>query len=364
MENQNLPIYRVVVNEDTSDETGVYKVSFVDQPAIESNFVYLSTEKKPIELTGEPLKQLVTGAVLIPDKPIFRKDNNDDEYNIYFTEEDIFKIVKKFFKQKLTDQTNIQHLIPVDGNYVIESWIVSDSNKDKSVSLGLDKLPIGTWVLTYHVPDQQLFSKIVSGELKGFSIEAILNLIQMPNLNFIKNKNQKSMKKGLLNKVFSFFKELEIEEYKTKDGKTLTVDGTTGIASVEEKPITKGEYELEDGSIIVVNDQSVTTDIKAPVAESISKEEKKEVAEVVEVLSDDKKKVNELTSKFSDLEKKLSDLTTENTKLKIEVEKLSKLPAANPISTAPVIQKEWDKMSTAERITYNIEKLTKAGVIK
>ena len=57
----------------------VYAISLVEFPAIESNFVYLS-EEKPIQVCLEQdEKHMVFGAVLIPDKPIYRY-NQEEEF--------------------------------------------------------------------------------------------------------------------------------------------------------------------------------------------------------------------------------------------------------------------------------------------
>ena len=66
----------------------VYAISLVECPAIESNFVYLS-EEKPIQVCLEQdEKHMVFGAVLIPDKPIYRY-NQDEEYYLRFPKETI-----------------------------------------------------------------------------------------------------------------------------------------------------------------------------------------------------------------------------------------------------------------------------------
>jgi len=54
---------------------------------------------------------------------------------------------------------------------MVESWIVEDTQKDKSALYGYE-LPVGTWFGTYKVNDDELWSEYVeSGVLKGFSIE-------------------------------------------------------------------------------------------------------------------------------------------------------------------------------------------------
>jgi hypothetical protein len=52
----------------------------------------------------------------------------------------------------------------------LESWIVQNSELDKSRVYGFD-LPVGTWMVMYRINDDETWEKIKSGELKGFSVE-------------------------------------------------------------------------------------------------------------------------------------------------------------------------------------------------
>lgn len=159
------------VLEITSDtfEDEVYLVSFVTKPAIEEDYIALSEEseqQKIIVLSEE--KRIVTGAVLVPDKRIYRNDANG-EYYIWFSKETISNLRDKFHLRKKTDQTNIQHKgSTINANYVIESYITSETLSDSRFNY-----PIGTWVMTYKVEDDNTWNLIKEGSLKGFSIEAV-----------------------------------------------------------------------------------------------------------------------------------------------------------------------------------------------
>ena len=67
-------------------DSDVFAISLVDEPAIESNFIYLSKEK-PVQICLETNeKHIVMGAVLIPDKPIYRNQDGEEFY-IQFSKE-------------------------------------------------------------------------------------------------------------------------------------------------------------------------------------------------------------------------------------------------------------------------------------
>jgi len=52
------------------------------------------------------------------------------------------------------------------------SWIVENSEKDKSALYGMD-LPVGSWVAEYKIEDLSVWEDIKKGVYKGFSIEGI-----------------------------------------------------------------------------------------------------------------------------------------------------------------------------------------------
>ena len=71
---------------DEEDEvSGIEAVSIVESPAIESDFIALKNQEfKFAEVNKE--KRILMGAALIPNKPIYRK-NEENEYYIYFSED-------------------------------------------------------------------------------------------------------------------------------------------------------------------------------------------------------------------------------------------------------------------------------------
>ena len=118
-------------------------------------------------------QQMVVGPAMIPNKLIKRRDENGEEYFVYFTEDTIRKIAYKMMADKVIDKVNIEHDGNkfIDGAYLVESWIVEDPLKDKSLVYGF--LPLkGTWMTMYKIEDKKIFNEYIkSGKVKGFSIE-------------------------------------------------------------------------------------------------------------------------------------------------------------------------------------------------
>ena len=141
----------------SSEEEGVYAISLVNEPAIESDFIALSKAKERVALKVlDDKKMIVTGAVLIPDKLILRKDPISGEpYNIFFSAETIEKISQKFMRDHNQSNITLEHKERAQNIDIVESWIKTDEKADKSISLGLD-LPVGTWFATAKIQQGSL----------------------------------------------------------------------------------------------------------------------------------------------------------------------------------------------------------------
>jgi len=164
-----LPVYEMIINEE--DNNGVFAISLVDKPAIESDFVKLSEE---IKMKIDDKKGVVTGAVLIPNKKIYQTDKNGNGFEIFFSKETIEQLAMDYLKSHRQDNVTLQHEEVAEDIYVYESWIVADTEQDKSTSLGFN-FPIGTWVVSMKVDNDDIEKGLDEGELNGFSIEGILS---------------------------------------------------------------------------------------------------------------------------------------------------------------------------------------------
>ena len=158
-----------LIIDDNEDLQGVEAISIVENPAIESNFVALKTQEiKLAEVDSE--KRILMGAVLIPEKPIYRR-NGQDEYYIYFSKETVNKASQLFFKNKNQQNWTLEHSKQIEGLTVVESWIVEDTQKDKSALYNLE-VPVGTWMASVKVDDEKMWNEFVkTGKVKGFSLE-------------------------------------------------------------------------------------------------------------------------------------------------------------------------------------------------
>ena len=84
---------------DERDEmSGIDAVSVVSSPAIEENFIALNKHEVSLKEIDEE-KRLIMGAALIPNKQIYRRNEKDEEYYIYFSDKTVRKASELFLKK-------------------------------------------------------------------------------------------------------------------------------------------------------------------------------------------------------------------------------------------------------------------------
>ena len=153
---------------DEEDAIGIEAISVVESPAIEEDFIALKNQEfKLAEVDKE--KRILMGAALIPNKPIYRR-NDDNEYYIYFSRDTVRKASELFFINGNQNNSTLEHQVPLTGLSVVESWIV-ESEKDKTRHYDME-VPVGTWMVSMKVLNDDVWNDYVkTGKVKGFSIE-------------------------------------------------------------------------------------------------------------------------------------------------------------------------------------------------
>ena len=161
-----------LIIDEATDMFGVHALSLVSNPAIQSDFIALGDEKPILLAEVSPDKQILMGAVLIPDKPIFRQGSKGQEdYYVFFSEDTVSKTAEMFFKRGNQSNATLEHKDVLDGMTVFESWIVEDPEMDKSKKFGLN-VPKGTWMVSMKVDDKEIWDKYVKNDkVFGFSLE-------------------------------------------------------------------------------------------------------------------------------------------------------------------------------------------------
>jgi hypothetical protein len=212
--------YYLEINE--NDETGVAAVAFVDKPAIELNWkqfksdfiveprkgenqeefvsrcigVEVSNGKETDQAaaicyakwdaannksfgfqTTDKERRIVSGVLMLANTPIYRRDEQNGEYNVIFTPDTIEKIVNKFFKQGNQSSVNGMHNpeFTIDGVYMFESFIIDNTRGIKAPE-GFGDIPQGSWFGSFKVENNDIWDTYIkTGVFKGFSVEGMFN---------------------------------------------------------------------------------------------------------------------------------------------------------------------------------------------
>ena len=167
---KNLSLYNLVIDDD--DTLGVDKISLVDLPAVEENFL-LFDETKHIDYSfsvQNEEKRLVSGIAMVADRPIYRETPDKRGYYVVFSKDTIEKIAHRFAKNNYAFNISTQHKTDVTDCYVVESFII---NKERGICpKEFADVEDGSWYTTVKIDNQELWNEIKDGEdLHGFSVE-------------------------------------------------------------------------------------------------------------------------------------------------------------------------------------------------
>ena len=190
---------------DDNEESGIEAISIVESPAIESDFVALkSDEVKLAEVDTE--KKILMGALLIPNKPIYRKTEGE-EYYIYFSKDTVLKASQRYLTNGYQGNSTLEHSDNLQGLTLVESWIVEDDKYDKSRKYDMN-VPIGTWMGTVKVNNEEVWNDYVkTGKVKGFSIEGFF----ADKIKASEMKKEEQEADLLLSKITSIVKGKRVE---------------------------------------------------------------------------------------------------------------------------------------------------------
>ena len=154
------------------EELAIDAISQVSDPAIQESAEFFNKKKNNLTLAKQTDEERVLiSPALIPNKSIYRYNADEDkDFYVYFSEDTVRRASEMFLKYKNQHKATYEHERPVDDIYVMESWIIEDSKKDKSNLYGYD-LPKSTWMVKMRINNDEVWTDLKSGKLTGLSIE-------------------------------------------------------------------------------------------------------------------------------------------------------------------------------------------------
>jgi len=343
---------------------GITAISLVKHPAIEENWIAFNAQgtivtpgtikqnQKQFRFkTLDESQRIVAGPAMIPDKLIYRLDEEGEESFVFFKAETIRELSERFLYQGKQNNMTLEHEATLNDLSVIESWIVEDSKRDKSAVYGFN-LPVGSWFVKVKVLNDDVWNLVKGKELAGFSVEGVFasELIE----------NSKPMKTTKLDEYLNRIKTLFAEEKpdEAEEEKFGSIEGTnadgveatinfpgealavgaaiTHTVDGEEQPLPTGEWTLADGGVLVVTEDGIVGELRVAEAEVV--EEEKEDLEKAEPLSDSQmeKLIDNLASVLTNFKKETlthieTTVKTATDALRVEFNK----PAEDPKPETP-----------------------------
>lgn len=269
-----LPIFELTFGEDWYEES--LKMSLVEFPAIERNFLKFEKEK-PMQFSIDMEKQIVTGPAMIPDMNIYRCDPVYGEYFIFFSRKTIEKIASSFLKNH---RFNLEHTEDTNKIDILQSFLLDKENG--ICPEAFSDLPDGTWMISAHINDDDLWKEVKDGHFNGFSVESFFTYEMQ--FNKTKNKSRLSMTIAELKQKFAtmFLKcgtsvathngeevVLYYAEEELGDGVEVFIEDEDGNLT---HPTEDGEYVVGD-TVYTITDGMATKKAEEPVAEPEPTEE-------------------------------------------------------------------------------------------
>ena len=344
----------------TDFETGLNAISLVENPAVEVDFLAFAKDESAVLQFADEERHIITGIALLADTPIYRIAPDGTEYYVRFTKDCIRQLVEKYFKFGLTNSVNIEHKDNqfVDGVTMLESYII---DKERGICPSeFASAPDGSWVVSYKVSNLDVWNKIKSGEVKGFSVQGLFHIIETKlemNSNkteevdkFYKeenlensehqNKNNISLMSKLKEKIKALL--MQYAAVSTDKGNLIYNTDMLEVGSevfVEDEngenvPAADGEYILEDGRTVEVEGGKVT-EIKAkedepaePAAPVMPAEE--QMVDEMPAETPAEPEMPAENEKVTALEERVANLETQLADVIAKLAEIQTTPAASP----------------------------------
>jgi hypothetical protein len=158
-------------------------------------------QKNDMQFSVDTEKRMIYSPAMKPGILIPRLDDiTGERYFVTFKPETIEIMAQRYLIEKRIDKTNYEHTDKkFDGVYLVESWIVN-GGQDKAYDLGYSKeqIPKGTWMVGFRVDNEEVWSMIKKGKVKGISIEGNFQYV-LPKNKFAHYKSDEYLLEKIIN---------------------------------------------------------------------------------------------------------------------------------------------------------------------
>lgn len=333
-----IPIYEAEI---VNDLDGIFKISLVDRPAVESNFICFNKNEKQVEqiyAIQDEEQHIVFGVLMRADYNIYRYDKEMGEYFIRYSKDTIKKMAEKMLHDQTQNNINLMHKdgTDVEGINLLEIFI---KNSEKGINpSGFEEIEEGSLFCSYKVNNDQIWQLIKSGTFLGFSLEGMFSIDLDQKYSKQKNKYMTKYMTKLSDKIMRNI--VKFGSVKTDNGELFWVgEGELELGDELFQDTEEGRVKVEDGTYVTEDGTEIT--VTEGLVTEIKKQE--DPTEEVEVEAEDEPEI-EQTDKVAELEAKVAELEAKIAALEAKVAEIVKEPAAEPIA------EQFDKVTKQTNI--------------
>jgi hypothetical protein len=179
--NRKLPVVAFIIDKG-SLIPALRSNAAVDRPAIEQNWMAFKRHEE-YTFSAQKDRKIVTGPIMVPDFPIYRKDEMGEYYG-FFTKETIWDIFLQWYRYGNTIPVNFMHDSgDIIDAYMIEFFIV-DRDRGVLPPENYKSAKDGTAFASYYIEDDEFWQDYIkTGIVRGFSIEGLFQrkyLVEKP----------------------------------------------------------------------------------------------------------------------------------------------------------------------------------------
>lgn len=336
------PVYEAQIVDEVH---GIYCISLVDYPAVESDFMAFNNDKEIKYRIQDDEQHILYGVLMRANFLIYREDPEMGQFYVKYTPETIKVMAEKLLADNRQNSVNIMHYIDSNIEGVnMQQMFIKDIKKGVNPE-GFDNIEDGSLFAVFKVENEAVWEAVKAGTFKGFSLEGYFNL--KPEKKKSKNKINMSKLKEKLKALL-----MEFASVATDKGE-IFYEGELAIGvevfDENDAPVADGEY-ATDEKIIVVYEGKVTEirdkeepaeePVVEPVEEPVEAEEQPAEEPVEEPAEEP---VEEASNEIDDLRAEIAEIRAELEELRAAIAAIAEEPAKE------TIVEEYENMSSASK---------------
>ena len=408
---EKIEVFELVI--DTDDESGNSAISFVDRPAIDSNFIKFSEQIEHKFKIKDEEKRIVEGYCMVAELLIARVTDDGKKFFVKFSAKTIEQIREKQSRLGLNNSFNLMHDSEnkAEGVYMLDNLII-DNERGKVAPKEFEKVPNGSLWISAKVDNDEIWQSVKDGTFQGFSVEGMYKQLESvsmdedvinkiiktiqdfeksieDNVQLSNKQTIDNMSKETLDKVKSLIfgeettevaveatpevTEIKLMAAELADGTMINIDPALEVGAVvtvevegEVAPMPNGDYPLADGTVVTISEGAIS-DIKeveaeeeeameteaTPVAETITEAKIRKIIESTETVFNEQfaKLTTDLETVKAEFAKYKAEADTKEKALFSAVEEL-----ATESSVAPIKKKRSGVISPKKKSIFIVNK--------